>query len=167
MRTYPQQSPSDLCTDCSWRSYFMPVILEDVGITGTNQQLLLNALNTVFSFVSGIAGSLTVEKFGRRNLFLWGTFLTGLCYIPINVIAAMAHGHVGQGPGYTFIAFIFLYGIIFSFCCEHFFPLQSRGNAKFSQGLHYKHCILQKSLITRSEPKAWLFRALCPVWRSL
>ena len=98
----------------------MPVILEDVGITGTNQQLLLNALNTVFSFVSGIAGSFTVDKFGRRNLFLWGTFLTGLCYIPINVIAALADGHVAVGPGYAFIAFIFLYGVIFSFCCKDF-----------------------------------------------
>ena len=95
----------------------MPVILENIGITGTNQQLLLNALNTVFSFLGGIAGSFTVDKFGRRPLFLWGTFLTMLCYIPINVIAAEANSHVATGPGYAFVAFIFLYGIIFSFCC--------------------------------------------------
>lgn len=78
----------------------------------------MNALNTVFSFVSGIVGTFTVDKFGRRNLFLWGTSLTMLCYIPINVITALANSHVATGPGYALIAFIFLYGIIFSFCCK-------------------------------------------------
>lgn len=92
-------------------SYYMPTILQDVGITGSNQQILLNALNTVFSFLSGIAGSFTVDKFGRRQLFLWGTFLTMLSYIPINVLAAQANGHIGHGAGYAFIAMIFSYGI--------------------------------------------------------
>jgi hypothetical protein len=103
-------------------SYYMPTILQDVGITGSNQQLLLNALNTVFSFLSGIAGSFTVDKFGRRQLFLWGTFLTGLVYNPINVLAAKASGHIGTGSGYAFIAMIFLYGIFLSFTWT---PLQA------------------------------------------
>ena len=100
-------------------SYYLPVILENVGITGSGEQLLLNALNTVFSFLGGIVGTLCVDKLGRRQLFIWGTLLTGLCYIPINVIAAEAKGNVGQGAGYTFIAFIFLYGITFSFGCTY------------------------------------------------
>ena len=103
-------------------SYYMATILEDVGITGESQQLLLNALNTIFSFLSGIAGSLLVDKIGRRPLFLWGTFLTLLVYIPINAIAAQANGHVSTSAGYAFIAMIFLYGMIFSFCWT---PLQS------------------------------------------
>ena len=96
-------------------SYYMPVMLENAGITSSSKQLLLNALNTIFSFLGGIVGSCFVERLGRRPLFLWATFLTGLCYIPINVIASKADGHVGTGAGYTFIAFIFLYGITFSF----------------------------------------------------
>ena len=103
-------------------SYYMAVILEDVGITGSSQQLLLNALNTVFSFLGGIAGSFAVDTLGRRPLFLWGTFLTGVIYIPINVIAAKANGHVGTGAGYAFIAMIFLYGIVWSFTWT---PLQA------------------------------------------
>ena len=95
-------------------------MLQDIGITGTNQQLLMNALNTVFSFLGGIFGSFMVDRLGRRNLFLWATFLTGLCYIVLNVIAwkASATGHVSTGTGYAFIAMIFLYGIFFSFGCE-------------------------------------------------
>lgn len=98
----------------------MPVMLQDIGITGTNQQLLLNALNTVFSFLGGIFGSFMVDRLGRRNLFLWATFLTGLTYITLNVIAwkASATGHVSTSTGYAFVAMIFLYGIFFSFGCK-------------------------------------------------
>ncbi|KAJ5535212.1 hypothetical protein N7527_001466 [Penicillium freii] len=97
-------------------SYYMPVMLQNAGITDSHQQLLLNALNIVFGFVSGIVGSFFVERFGRRSLFLWGTFLTGLVYIPINVIASFNADHITQSMGYGFIACIFLYGIIYSFC---------------------------------------------------
>lgn len=98
----------------------MPVMLQDIGITSTNQQLLMNALNTVFSFLGGIVGSFMVDRLGRRNLFLWATFLTGLCYVALNIIAwkASATGHVNTGTGYAFIAMIFLYGIFYSFGCK-------------------------------------------------
>jgi MFS family permease len=99
----------------------MPVMLEDIGITSSNTQLLLNALNTVFSFSGGIFGSFMVDRLGRRNLFLWATFLTGLCYIPLNIIAwkASATGHVSVSTGYAFVAMIFLYGIFYSFGCKY------------------------------------------------
>ncbi|KAL4897568.1 putative transporter [Aspergillus ambiguus] len=102
-------------------TYFMPVMLQNAGITGEQQQLLLNALNTVFSFISGVVGSFFVDRWGRRTLFLYGTFITGLIYIPINVIASFAP-HITLGMGYGFIACIFLYGIVFAFCWT---PLQS------------------------------------------
>jgi hypothetical protein len=83
--------------------------------------LLLNALNTVFSFfVSGHlrAASLSTSS-GAGWLFLWGTFLTGgLVYIAINVLAAKANGHIGSGAGYAFVALIFLYGIFWSLHLE-------------------------------------------------
>lgn len=97
-------------------SYFMPVMLGNAGITSSHQQLLLNALNIVFGVISGIIGSFFVERCGRRTLFLWGTFLTGLIYIPINVIASYNASHITRSMGYGFIACIFLYGIVYSFC---------------------------------------------------
>lgn len=102
-------------------SYFMPVIYEKLGITSSRQQLLLNAISTVVSFVSGLAGSCTVDWFGRRQLFLWGTFLTGCAYLAMNVIAARSEGSVSTAMGYTFIVFSFLYGVFWSFCWT---PLQ-------------------------------------------
>ncbi|KAJ4112196.1 hypothetical protein NW768_011775 [Fusarium equiseti] len=46
-------------------TYYMPVILENVGITSSSQQQLLNGINVIFGFFNGIAGSFNVEKFGR------------------------------------------------------------------------------------------------------
>jgi MFS family permease len=129
-------------------SYFMPVMLEDIGITGQNQQLLMNALNTVFSFLGGIFGSFMVDRLGRRNLFLWATFLTGLCYIALNIIAwkASATGNVSTGTGYAFIAMIFLYGIFYSFGCKYFHLYkQSTLPDLLSQGRHFRLSIPPRS----------------------
>jgi MFS family permease len=121
----------------------MPVMLQDVGITGTNQQLLLNALNTVFSLLGGIAGSFMVDRLGRRNLFLWATFLTGLCYIVLNVIAwkASGTGHISTPIGYAFIAMIFLYGIFFSFgwtSLQALYPAEILTNETRAKGMAFQ-----------------------------
>lgn len=104
-------------------SYYMPSILQTVGITDSKQQLLMNALNQVFSFAGGIVGaSFFVDRWGRRPLMLWGIFVTGLIYIPINVLAALSRGNIAVADGYAFIAMIFSYGIVSSFCIT---PLQA------------------------------------------
>ncbi|KAG7046587.1 lactose permease [Colletotrichum scovillei] len=109
-------------------SYYLPAMVRGVGITDSSRQLLLNGINTVISFVSGIFGSFFVDKVGRRPLFLWGTLLTGLVYIPINVLAAKAEHHLDEGTSvpkpqaYAFIAMIFSYGIFWGFCWT---PLQA------------------------------------------
>ncbi|KAM0324123.1 hypothetical protein ACHAQA_008315 [Verticillium albo-atrum] len=103
-------------------SYYLPTILQTVGITSPRQQLLMNGLNTVFSFCGGVVGSFFVDRAGRRPLLLWGVFLTGLIYIPINVLAGLADGNIEEGSGYAFIGMMFLYGIVSSFCWT---PLQA------------------------------------------
>ncbi|KFY49222.1 hypothetical protein V496_10165 [Pseudogymnoascus sp. VKM F-4515 (FW-2607)] len=103
-------------------SFYLPVILDNIGIKSANKQLLINAPNVVFSSVASVFGCFYVDKFGRRNLHLWGAPPTGPRYILINVIAALAEGHVATGTGYAFVAFIYLYGIFFSFC---WIPLQT------------------------------------------
>lgn len=103
-------------------SYYLPSILETVGITDSKQQLLMNALNNVFSFCGGIVGAFFVDNWGRRPLMLTGIFVTGLVYIPINVLAALSNGRIDASAGYAFIGMLFLYGIVSSFCIT---PLQA------------------------------------------
>ncbi|KAJ0298121.1 hypothetical protein Brms1b_013442 [Colletotrichum noveboracense] len=116
-------------------SYFLPSILETVGITSFSQQLLMNALNTVFSFCGGIVGAFFVDEAGRRPLLLWGVFLSGLVYIPINVLAALSGGHIDTASGYAFIAMIFLYGIVMSFTWT---PLQALYPAEILKDIGWK-----------------------------
>lgn len=103
-------------------AYHMPTILDNAGITSSQQQLLMNGLNNVFSFCSGLAGSFFVEKIGRRKMLLWGVFLTGLVYVPINVLAGLANGNIDRSSSYAFIAMLFLYGLFSSFTWS---PLQA------------------------------------------
>ncbi|OLN88129.1 Lactose permease 3 [Colletotrichum chlorophyti] len=106
-------------------SYYLPAMVRGIGIEDSQRQLLINGLNTVTSFIAGIFGSFFVDKVGRRPLFLWGTLLTGLVYIPINVLAAKAENDedgIPTSQAYAFIAMIFSYGIFWSFCWT---PLQA------------------------------------------
>lgn len=103
-------------------SYFLPSMMETVGMTNSGQQLLLNALNNVFSWAAGMVGAAQVDRWGRRPLMLWGIFITGLVYIPINVLAGLADGNIGTGSGYAFIGMLFLYGMTSAFCIT---PLQA------------------------------------------
>lgn len=103
-------------------SYYLPSMLEIVGFTDSKQQLLVNALNNVFSFCAGMVGAAQVDRWGRRPLMLWGIFITALIYIPINVIAGLAEGNISTASGYGFIAMIYLYGMVSSFCIT---PLQA------------------------------------------
>lgn len=103
-------------------SYYLPSMMETVGMTDSKQQLLVNALNNVFSFVAGLAGATQVDRWGRRPLMLWGIFLSGMVYIPINVLGGLAEGNIGLASGYAFIAMLYLYGMASSFCIT---PLQA------------------------------------------
>jgi len=78
----------------------------------------MNVLNTIFLFLSGIVGSFAVDRFGsfrERSLRCFAIF-------HLMFFAAMVNGHVATVIGYTFVAMIFLYGIIWSF---NWTPLQA------------------------------------------
>ncbi|TQN70270.1 Lactose permease [Colletotrichum shisoi] len=128
-------------------SYYLPVMVEGVGVTDSSRQLLINGLNTVTSFIAGIFGSFFVDKVGRRPLFLWGTLLTGLVYIPINVLAARAEefdkngGSLPTAQSYAFIAMIFTYGIFWSFCwtpLQALYPAEILNNVIRAKGMGAK-----------------------------
>jgi Na+/melibiose symporter-like transporter len=126
-------------------SYYLPVMVQGIGITESSDQLLLNGINTIISFVAGLFGSFFVDRFGRRPLFLWGTFLTGLVYIPINVLAAKGEdypeGEIPRSQAYAFIAMIFTYGIFWGFCwtpLQALYPAEILNNEIRAKGMGIK-----------------------------
>ncbi|CRK34472.1 hypothetical protein BN1723_014864, partial [Verticillium longisporum] len=53
-------------------SYFMPEMIKQAGITNTDTQLLLNAINPIFSMIAAIYGASLLDKLGRRKMMLAG-----------------------------------------------------------------------------------------------
>ena len=101
-------------------SYFMPVMLQQAGISDNNQQLALTAGTSILGLVGAILGAALVDRIGRRPLLItssalfcfWFTIITVLQAIftksedpasPINVHATNA-----------IIAAIYLFGITYS-----------------------------------------------------
>ena len=97
-------------------SYFLPVMLAKAGITSSNEQLLINAINIVCSAVCAFVGCLFVDKVGRRKLLLGGTasLCTCLCVICGMTASYANDSSHNAAAGRTTIAFIILFGCSFS-----------------------------------------------------
>lgn len=58
-------------------SYYFNIVLEGIGITSQGQKTLLNGILQVYNLATAYGGALTVDRFGRRRLFLVST--AGMC----------------------------------------------------------------------------------------
>lgn len=58
-------------------SYYLTLILTGIGITSTNIQTLINGILQLWNYFWAIVGALTVDRVGRRPLFLMST--AGMC----------------------------------------------------------------------------------------
>ncbi|KAM0269838.1 hypothetical protein ACHAQH_009640 [Verticillium albo-atrum] len=94
--------------------YYLPVMVQNAGITSESTQLMLNGLNPVFCFIASIAGARWNDKLGRRPLLLWSIFICSGCFAIITGTSKAAVGGDSQAANTTII-FIFLFGVIFSF----------------------------------------------------
>jgi len=107
--TFGQLSGNGLIT------YFLPILLQDAGITNQNRRLTLNFVNSVTSYIGALSGSAVVDRFGRRKILLTSTAM-------ISCILAIVSGLISSnGSGSNAvqanagITFIFLFMVVFSF----------------------------------------------------
>lgn len=85
----------------------MPEMFESAGITDTNTQLLLNAINPIFSMLGAIYGASLLDKLGRRKMMLCGLGGSLFFYILLTAFAANANENPNLG-----------YGVIVSICMQ-------------------------------------------------
>lgn len=93
------------------------------GITDTNKQLLINAINPIFSMLGAVYGASLLDKLGRRTMMIAG--LTGGLFSYCLLTAFTAETtKAGQGSSlaYGVIVSIYLFGICFAW---GFTPLQT------------------------------------------
>ncbi|OBW67434.1 MAG: UPF0261 domain-containing protein [Aureobasidium pullulans] len=104
-------------------SYYLPVMLEKAGITSESTQLMLNGIYPVICFFGAILGARMTDVVGRRPLLLYSILFCSGCFAIICGTSKLAQQDSdNKSAANTTIAFIYLFGIIFSFGWT---PLQS------------------------------------------
>ncbi len=63
-------------------SYYLVLVLNDIGITNSTYQALINGGLQIFNLIAAVfCGALMVDRLGRRTLFLWSAAGMGLSYV--------------------------------------------------------------------------------------
>ena len=95
-------------------------MIKSAGITHPNKQLLINAINPIFSMIAAIYGAVCLDRFGRRPMMLIS--LLGCLFSYIMLTAFTAATPQNPNVAYGVIVFIYLFGIFFAW---GFTPLQT------------------------------------------
>ncbi|PSN65076.1 MFS lactose permease-like protein [Corynespora cassiicola Philippines] len=93
-------------------SYFMPVMVKNAGITDPNKQLLINAINPIFSMLAAMYGATLLDKLGRRKMLIGG--LVGALFTYVLLTAFTATATSSNNLAYGTIVSIYLFGIFFA-----------------------------------------------------
>ncbi|KAF5369432.1 hypothetical protein D9758_002669 [Tetrapyrgos nigripes] len=120
-------------------TYFLPILLGNAGITSQSRKLTLNFVNSVTSYAGALAGSFTVDKFGRRKNLLFST-------MTITVILAIATGLLSQegnaARSNAGITFIFLFMVV-----QALYPAEVLGYQARAKGLAFLNICSQAATL--------------------
>ncbi|RSH89116.1 hypothetical protein EHS25_002782 [Saitozyma podzolica] len=94
-------------------TYFLPILLQQAGITSPDRQRVLNFVNSITSMIGALTGTCLVDHVGRRKLML---FASVCCMCGMAIVAGLLSP---AGPQSTMranagISFIFLFMVFFS-----------------------------------------------------
>ncbi|KAJ5876281.1 uncharacterized protein N7529_001865 [Penicillium soppii] len=97
-------------------SYFLPQVLNLIGITDSNTVLTINLILSAVNVVSATGICFWVDYFGRRKLFLTSSISMLVCFISTTIaLARFANGPEGNdNAAHAVIAFIFLFYIAYN-----------------------------------------------------
>ena len=90
-------------------SYYLNKVFDDIGITGTGTQLLINGILQVWNLGWAVYASFMVDRLGRRFLFLISAGLMTLFYMAQAICFSEYAQHGTAAAGHAVIAFIFLF----------------------------------------------------------
>lgn len=107
----------------SLSSYYMAAMLDTAGIKEQHKVLALNGINPVLCLFGAVLGARMTDVVGRRPLLLYTTIFCSICFAIITGTSKLATDDPSQtAAANTTVAFIFIFGIVFSFGWT---PLQS------------------------------------------
>jgi len=105
-------------------SYFMPILLEQLGVKDPKTQLLYQAILNVISFAMSTVGARFTDRLGRRPVLLIATGMFVGIWTAITALTALYGKKTNENDAGSraAIAFIYLFGITYSFA---YTPLQA------------------------------------------
>jgi len=95
-------------------SYYINIVLKQVGITNTKTQLIINGILQIVNMIVAVGQCFFVDRIGRRTLFLVSTsgmLLSFIIWTPLSW-ASQVKGNPGAGKGV--IAMIFIYYVFYN-----------------------------------------------------
>ncbi|KAJ9633647.1 hypothetical protein H2204_006853 [Knufia peltigerae] len=119
-------------------SYYLPLLLTNVGITDTNTVLLLNAIYALTGWIAAATGARFHDIIGRRKMMLGSTFGMVIC---LAITAGTAAGYVNTGSqasSKASIAFIYIFGVTFAFAytsMQPIYPAEVMSNEMRAKGM--------------------------------
>jgi MFS family permease len=93
-------------------SYYLTLILNTVGVTSSRDQTLILACMQMWNLLFSIVGSVLIDRFGRRPLFLSSALIMLASYVVVTALSgsfAVTH-HAATGVAVIPFLFIFFAG---------------------------------------------------------
>jgi len=119
-------------------SYYLPLLLTNVGVTDTNTVLLLNAIYALTGWIAAATGARFHDIIGRRKMMLGSTLGMIIC---LTITAGTAAGYVNTGStssSKASIAFIYIFGVTFAFAytsMQPIYPAEVMSNEMRAKGM--------------------------------
>ncbi|KAJ5762187.1 uncharacterized protein N7511_005569 [Penicillium nucicola] len=90
-------------------SYYLSMVLNSIGITNTDHQLLISACLQIWNLLFAIGGALSVNLFGRRKLFLLSAGIMLVSYVLVTAFSGSFATTGSTSTGVAVIPFLFIY----------------------------------------------------------
>lgn len=132
-------------------SYFMPKMIENAGITNTSTQLLINAINPIFSMLGAIYGATLLDKLGRRTMLMAG--LAGGMFSYCLLTAFTAESERNSNLSYGTIVSIYLFGIFFAWGwtpLQTLYPVECLENRTRAKGSGLNFLFLNVAMVVNT-----------------
>ncbi|KAK2054662.1 hexose transporter [Colletotrichum caudatum] len=99
----------------SLSSYYLVTMMNTAGITNEKKVLALNAVNSVLGLLGSLVGARLTDRVGRRPLLIYSILFCSMTFAVMTGTSKMAVDDPSNtNAANTTIAFVFLFGIVFS-----------------------------------------------------
>ncbi|KAI4850309.1 MFS sugar transporter-like protein [Aureobasidium sp. EXF-8846] len=95
-------------------SYYLTLVLDQIGITDTNTQLIINGVLQIVNMIVAVGQCFFVDKIGRRTLFLISTAGMMGSFIVQTICSARFKVDATDAAANSVVAFIFIYYVFYN-----------------------------------------------------